>query len=132
MSCRYHEGDWDLAGLLRLDRSIALEVLGRLSTTSTTATSYEGFSKAISASRDTAGKYLDALGDAFLVATISSFDTARGRVAPKKDRKFLWIDPAFRKGLLVTSAADRERRLTAAATLERFLENPVGFLSGGH
>ena len=74
---------------------IALEVLGRLSSISTTATSYAGFAKAISASRDTARKYLDALGDAFLLATISSFDTARGRVAPKKDRKFLWIDPAF-------------------------------------
>lgn len=208
-------------GRRRLDRSIALEVLGRLSSISTTASSYEGFAKAISASRETARKYLDALGDAFLVATISSFDTARGRVAPKKDRKFLWIDPAFGflapwlrqgeaapestraewlvgatllreyearlweglssprnvftwrsrsgneidylvvdrsrrllfpvevkyqksicdwdfqgmerafgRGLLVTASTDRARRLSAAVTLERFLEDPTGLVGG--
>lgn len=59
------------------------------------ATSYEGFAKNLTVSRETAKRYLDALGDAFLLATISSFDTGRGRVAPKKDRKWLWIDPAF-------------------------------------
>jgi len=28
-------------------------------------------------------------------ATLSSYDTARGRVAPKRDRKLIWIDPAL-------------------------------------
>lgn len=79
----------------RLDRSIAIEVLGRLATIQVSATSYEGFSKPLSIAKDTARKYLDALGDAFLLVTISSYDTARGRVAPKKDRKFAWIDPAL-------------------------------------
>jgi len=41
------------------------------------------------------------------------------------------MERAFRKGLLVTSAADRERRLTAAVTLEKFLENPAGLLPEG-
>lgn len=79
----------------RLDRSIAIEVLGRLATIQCGAISYEGFAKPLSIAKDTARKYLDALGDAFLLATISSYDTARGRVAPKKDRKFMWIDPAM-------------------------------------
>lgn len=79
----------------RLDRSVAIEVIRRLSTVQEGAVSYESFAKLLSVAKDTARKYLDALGDAFLLATISSFDTARGRVAPKKDRKFLWIDPAL-------------------------------------
>lgn len=79
----------------RLDRSIALEILGRLSSIQCSAISYEAFVKPLSIAKDTARKYLDALGDAFLLATISSFDTSRGRVAPKKDRKFCWSDPAF-------------------------------------
>lgn len=79
----------------KLDRNIALEILGRLSQTSVHAMSYEGFSKGLTVSRETAKRYLDALGDAFLLSTISSFDTGRGRAAPKKDRKWLWVDPAF-------------------------------------
>jgi predicted AAA+ superfamily ATPase len=79
----------------RLNRSIALEVMGRLSSIGASAISYEAFAKPISIAKETARKYLDALGDAFLLATISSFDTSRNRVAPKKDRKLLWIDPAL-------------------------------------
>jgi predicted AAA+ superfamily ATPase len=79
----------------KLERTIALEVLGRLSSTGTSATSYEGFSKSLSVSRETSRRYLDAMGDAFLLATLSSYDTSRGRVAPKKDRKFIWSDPAL-------------------------------------
>ena len=79
----------------RLDRNIALEVIGRISAIGLNASSYEGFSRPLTITKDTARKYLDALGDAFLLATISSYDTARNRVAPKKDRKFAWIDPAL-------------------------------------
>ncbi|MBI4602021.1 MAG: ATP-binding protein [Planctomycetes bacterium] len=106
----------------RLDRSIALEVLGRLSSISTSAVSYEGFAKAITASRDTARKYLDVLGDAFLLATISSYDTGRGRVAPKKNRKFLWIDPAlgYLAPWLRQGEAARAEWLVGAALLRQF------------
>lgn len=79
----------------KLDRSIALEVMGRLSAVGAGALSYEAFAKPLSVAKDTARKYLDALGDAFLLATISSYDTARARVAPKKGRKFVWIDSAL-------------------------------------
>ncbi len=79
----------------KLDRSIALEVMSRLAANGCGALSYEGFAKSLSISRDSVRRYLDALGDAFLVATISSYDTGGGRVAPKKDRKFIWIDPAL-------------------------------------
>jgi predicted AAA+ superfamily ATPase len=68
----------------RLDRSIAIEVLGRLAAIGCSATSYEGFAKPLSVAKDTARKYLDALGDAFLVATLSSFDTARGRLPQRR------------------------------------------------
>lgn len=78
-----------------LDRNIALEVLARLSTISLHSCSYEGFAKPLTITKDTARRYLDAFGDAFLLATISSYDTSRNRVAPKKDRKFIWIDPCL-------------------------------------
>ena len=112
----------------RLDRSIALEVLGRLASVSTTAVSYESFAKGITASRDTARKYLDVLGDAFLLATLSSYDTGRGRVAPKKNRRFIWIDPAFgylapwlRQGEAAPEAA-RAEWVVGAALLKEFEE----------
>lgn len=79
----------------RLDRSIALEVFSRLSQVQSAAVSLEGFAKPMTISRETARKYLSALGDAFLLATVSSFDTSRNRVAPRKDKKLLWIDPAL-------------------------------------
>lgn len=79
----------------KLDRSIALEVIARIAINGVNALSYEGFAKALSISKDSVRRYLDALGDSFLVATISSYDTGRARVAPKKDRKFIWIDPAL-------------------------------------
>ena len=79
----------------RLDRSAAIEILGRLNGVGCGASSYEGFAKALSLSKDTARKYLDALGDSFLLCTYSSYDTSRNRVAPKKDRKFGWIDPSL-------------------------------------
>ncbi|MGK5082877.1 ATP-binding protein [Bdellovibrionota bacterium FG-1] len=79
----------------KLDRNIALEVIGRLSSVGAHAISYEAFSKNLSVSRDTARKYLDALGDSYLLMTFSSFDTGRGRVAPRKDRKFHWVDPSL-------------------------------------
>ncbi|HLG20883.1 MAG TPA: ATP-binding protein [Bdellovibrionota bacterium] len=82
-------------GRRKLDRTIALEVFSRLSQVEANAVSMEGFSKPMTVSRDTAKKYIDALGDAFLLATISSFDTSRNRVAPKKDRKLFWVDPAL-------------------------------------
>lgn len=80
----------------KLDKIISMEVLTRLAGIGTTAVSYDGFAKSISISKDTARKYLDSLGYAYLLATYSSYDMARGRAAPKKDRKFLWIDPSFR------------------------------------
>ena len=79
----------------RLDRNIALEVFSRLSQIQSNAVSLEAFSKPMTISRDTAKKYISALGDSFLLATIFSFDTSRNRVAPRKDRKFLWIDPSL-------------------------------------
>jgi predicted AAA+ superfamily ATPase len=79
----------------RLDRTIGLEVIQRLSQLETTACSLEAFAKPTSFSKDTAKRYLDALGDAFLLATIYSFDSGRGRVAMKKDKKYIWIDPAL-------------------------------------
>jgi predicted AAA+ superfamily ATPase len=122
----------------RLDRSIALEVLGRLATVLTGATSYEAFSKPLTLSRDTAHKYLDVLGDAFLLATISSYDTGRPpascehdrrrypRVAPKKDRKLAWIDPSLgflaawlRQGEVAPIAA-RAEWLVGATLLREF------------
>ncbi len=81
----------------KLDRSIGLEVIARLSQTQTTNLSFESFAKPLSASRDTIRKYLEALGDSFLVASFQSFDTSKNRPAPKKDRKFLWVDPALGK-----------------------------------
>jgi hypothetical protein len=105
----------------RLDRSIALEVLGRLASIGASAISYEAFVKPLSVSRETARKYLDALGDAFLLATFSSYDTARGRVAPKKDKKLAWIDPALgffapflRQGEAASEAARAEWAVGAA------------------
>ena len=82
-------------GRRRLDRSIAMEIVGRLAAVKCSASSYEGFVKPLSMAKDTARKYLDAFGDAFLLATLSTFDTARNRVAPKKDRKFVWIDSSL-------------------------------------
>jgi predicted AAA+ superfamily ATPase len=82
-------------GRRRLDRNIAIEVVARLAAIGTGAVSYEGFAKPLTVVKDTGRKYLDALGDAFLVATISSYDTSRSRVAPKKDRKLLWVDPGL-------------------------------------
>ncbi len=71
-------------------------------------------------------KYLDVLGDAFLLATLSSYDTGRGRVAPKKVRKLLWIDPALgylaqwlRQGEAAGEAA-RAEWLAGAALLREF------------
>lgn len=79
----------------KLDRNIALEVLFRLSQTQPHAVSYSGFAKALNVKMETAQKYLDVLGDAFLLATICSYDTGKSRVALKKDRKFIWADPAL-------------------------------------
>ncbi len=72
----------------RLDRNIAIEIAGRLSQIKSHAISTDAFAKPLSVSRETAKRYLDALGDAYLLTTIFSFDTSRARVAPKKDRKF--------------------------------------------
>jgi predicted AAA+ superfamily ATPase len=79
----------------KLSRNIAIEIVGRLSQLQTTASSYDGFAKAVSVTKDTVRKYMDALGESFLLATYFSYDTSKNRVAPKKDRKFLWIDPAL-------------------------------------
>jgi predicted AAA+ superfamily ATPase len=79
----------------KLDRSIALEIIGRLAQIETSACSYEGFAKPLSVTKDTARKYLDAFGDSFLLSTFSAYDTGRARVAPRKDRKFAWIDPSL-------------------------------------
>jgi predicted AAA+ superfamily ATPase len=65
-------------------------------------------------------------GDSFLLATFSSHDTARARVAPRKDRKFSWIDPAL--GSLayhlgqgdLPSAASRAEWLVGAELLRRY------------
>lgn len=79
----------------KLDRNIALEILSRLASIGTTSMSYESFAKPLSLSKDTAKKYLDLLGDSFLLGTISSYDTGRNRVAPRKDRKWIWCDGAL-------------------------------------
>ena len=79
----------------RLDRNIALEILGRIGSIGVNASSYDGFAKPLTITKDTARRYLNAFGDAFLLATISSYDTARNRVAPRKDRKFIWVDPCL-------------------------------------
>ncbi len=79
----------------RLDRNTALEILGRLSVIGSQACSYDGFIKPLAMAKETAQRYLNALGDAFLLSTIYSFDYGRRRVAPKKDKKFLWIDPSL-------------------------------------
>lgn len=79
----------------RLDRNIAIEVIGRLSQIGVHAISTDALAKPLSISRETAKRYLDALGDSFLLATVFSFDTSRSRVAPRKDRKYVWIDPAL-------------------------------------
>lgn len=95
----------------RLDRNVLLEVVGRLAEIQPGAVSYEGFSKALSVAKDTARKYLQALGDAFLLATVSAYDTARNRVAPKKDRKLVWVDPAF--GLMAEYLGQGKRAISA-------------------
>jgi predicted AAA+ superfamily ATPase len=79
----------------KLERNAAIEIVGRLSQIGTTAVSYEAFAKNLTLSRESAKRYLDVLGDCFLLATFCSFDTARGRVALKKDRKFAWVDPVW-------------------------------------
>jgi predicted AAA+ superfamily ATPase len=79
----------------RLDRNIAIEIAARLSQVRSHAISRDALAKPLTVSRETAKRYIDALGDSFLLATIFSFDISRSRVAPKKDRKFLWIDPAL-------------------------------------
>lgn len=79
-----------------LDRSIAFEIITRIASLAVTAISYEGFAQQLSINKDTARKHLDAYGDAFLLATYSSLDLRTFRAAPKKNRKFLWFDPAFR------------------------------------
>jgi len=79
----------------RLDRGIAIEVLGRVASIGSTAISYDAFAKPLSVARETARTYLDALGDGYLLATLSTFDASRNRAAPKKDRKLVWVDPAL-------------------------------------
>ena len=79
----------------KLSRSIGLEVLSRISQIKTTSISYESFAKSISITKDTARKYLDVLGESFLLSTISHYDTSKGRVAPKKEKKLTWVDPAL-------------------------------------
>jgi predicted AAA+ superfamily ATPase len=79
----------------RLDRNLALEILFRLSQIQTGAVSYGALAKSVNAKPDTVKKYLDALGDAFLLATIYSYDSGKSRVALKKDKKFVWVDPAL-------------------------------------
>lgn len=120
-------------GRRRLDRNIALEVITRLGTIGIGAISYEGFAKPLTAAKDTVRKYLDALGDAFLLATISSYDTGRGRVAPKKDRKFVWVDPAL--GLLPTwiaqgSALDEAGRAEGCVGIELLRRHEIRLWEG--
>lgn len=113
-------------GRRRLERSIAIEVLARLNDIGTGAVSFESFAKRISVSRDTARRYLDAMGDAFLLATVSSFDTARNRVALKKDKKLLWVDTAlsdFSHWLghgVEAAVADRAEWVVGAELLRRY------------
>lgn len=82
-------------GRRRLDRNIALEILFRISQLQTSATSYNTLAKNINSKPDTIKKYLDALGDAFLLSTIYSYDSSKSRVALKKDKKWIWVDPAL-------------------------------------
>ncbi len=79
----------------KLERGIAIEIVQRLSSIGVSAISFDAFSKQTSVTRETIRRYLSALGDSFLLATISSFDTSRNRVALKKDKKIIWVDPGI-------------------------------------
>ncbi|MCB0317647.1 MAG: ATP-binding protein [Bdellovibrionales bacterium] len=79
-----------------LDRQIGLQVIARLEQIASTAVTYEGFAKALNSTKDTAMNHLNALGDAYLLSTYSCYDLSKKRAAPRKARKFLWSDPAFR------------------------------------
>ncbi len=117
----------------KLDRSIAIEVLGRLASIQCSSSSYEGFIKPLTVAKDTARKYLDALGDSFLLATLSSYDTARGRVAPKKERKFVWVDPALGftgQWLRQSGPADEASRAEWAVGAELLRRHEVRLFEG--
>jgi len=113
-----------------LDRSIALEVLVRIAELGVTATSYDSFAKALSSTKDTARTHLDALGDGFLLCTYASLDLHTFRAAPRKARKFLWFDPAFRslahilgRGPIVDEAAIAES-VVGAELIRRYEAYP--------
>jgi predicted AAA+ superfamily ATPase len=79
-----------------MSRAIAMDILGRLSQLACQAVSWEAFAKPLaSASRDTLKSYVRFMGESFLLATVQAFDASRGRAAPKKDRKLVWMDPAL-------------------------------------
>ncbi|PWU19969.1 MAG: hypothetical protein C5B49_05010 [Bdellovibrio sp.] len=110
----------------RLDRNVAIELLGRLSQVRSNAISTESLAKPLTFSRETAKRYLDALGDSFLLASIFSYDTSKSRVAPRKNRKFLWIDPALADFAAWLGAgdpaqeADKSEMAVAAQLLRRY------------
>lgn len=79
----------------KLDRNLALETLLRLSQIKSTSVSFEAFAKPLNMSKDTAKRYLSVLGDSFLLTTFFCYDTGKNRVALKKDKKLMWIDPAL-------------------------------------
>jgi len=80
----------------KLHRAIVLEIVARLAALGVQAVSWEAFVKPLqAASRDTVKRYLQWLGDAFLLAIVHHYDTARRRVALKRDRKLVWMDPAL-------------------------------------
>jgi predicted AAA+ superfamily ATPase len=86
-------GEFERRGL---NRAVGLEIISRLAELGCQAISWESFAKPLEgASRETVKSYLRFMGEAFLLGTVHSFDTARGRVALKKDRKLVWLDPAL-------------------------------------
>lgn len=105
----------------KLSRNIAIEIIARLSQIRSSATSYESFAKAISVTKDTARNYLDALGEAFLLVTYYSYDASKSRVAPKKDKKFHWVDPSlgfFAESIRQGEALDEATRAEAVVGTE--------------
>jgi len=114
----------------KLDRSIVHEVIEALATQGVTATSWEAFGKQFSsASRDTVRMYVRFACESYLLAAYWSFDSGRGRVALKRDRKLLWIDPVLFQ--LSTSARAQEPAIVEGVVGSELLRRFEGSLFEG-
>ena len=117
----------------KLARTILLELLDALARQGATATSWEAFAKQFSsATRDTVRLYVEAAGESFLLATYWSFDTGRNRVALKKDRKLLWMDPAL---FMMSANLHRDLEATVAEAVvgvKLLRDNDPALFEGAH